>query len=222
MLDAAVPGPVFTSPTPDAVLAGVRAADGGSGVLLVVKNYTGDVLNFEVAAELAAAEGLAVETVLVADDVAVEDSTFTAGRRGVAGTVVVEKVAGAAAERVPGAFNAYARFDGYAPRPSGAPSGTAGPKVVHFERVEWRTLPDSATAAAAIQQGEVDAWEYPPTDLLPLLPAGHEPTVLQVDDRPEVSVQVLVHGSVSWAKLEQLKQAGAHNLMVLPVEGMLA
>ena len=60
------------------------------------------------------------------------------------------------------------------------------------------------------------------TDLLPLLPAGHEPTILQVDDRPEVSVQVLVHGSVSWAKLEQLKQAGAHNLMVLPVEGMLA
>ena len=72
-------------------------------------------------------------------------------------------------QRVPGSLNAYARFDGYAPRPAGEPSGTAGPKVAHFERVEWRTIPDPATAAAAIQQGEVDCWEYPATDLLPLL-----------------------------------------------------
>ncbi|MBM9467230.1 dihydroxyacetone kinase subunit DhaK [Nakamurella leprariae] len=99
MLDAAVPGPVFTSPTPDAVLAGVQAADGGAGVVLLVKNYTGDVLNFEVAAELAGAEGVPVRTVLIDDDVAVEDSTFTAGRRGIAGAVLVEKIAGAAAER---------------------------------------------------------------------------------------------------------------------------
>jgi peptide/nickel transport system substrate-binding protein len=74
-----------------------------------------------------------------------------------------------AAEQVPGSLNAYARFEGYVPRPSGTPSGTAGPKVVHLDRVEWRTIPDPATAAAAIQTGEVDAWEYPPTDLLPLL-----------------------------------------------------
>ena len=99
MLDAAVPGPVFTSPTPDPILAATQAADGGQGVVHVVKNYTGDVLNFEVAAELAEAEGIAVRTVLVADDVAVEDSTHTAGRRGVAGTLLVEKIAGAAAER---------------------------------------------------------------------------------------------------------------------------
>ena len=99
MLDAAVPGPVFTSPTPDPVLAATQAVDGGAGVLYIVKNYTGDVLNFETAADLAEAEGITVASVLVDDDVAVKDSLYTAGRRGVAGTVVVEKTAGAAAER---------------------------------------------------------------------------------------------------------------------------
>jgi dihydroxyacetone kinase-like protein len=99
MLDAAVPGPVFTAPTPDPILEATRTVDGGAGVLHIVKNYTGDVLNFETAAELALAEDLAVETVVVDDDVAVKDSLYTAGRRGVAGTVLVEKIAGAAAER---------------------------------------------------------------------------------------------------------------------------
>ncbi|MBD8079312.1 dihydroxyacetone kinase subunit DhaK [Cellulosimicrobium arenosum] len=99
MLDAAVPGPVFTSPTPDQVLPAILAADGGAGVLTIVKNYTGDVLNFETAVELAEAEDVQVASVLVNDDVAVEDSLYTAGRRGVAGTVCVEKIAGAAAER---------------------------------------------------------------------------------------------------------------------------
>ncbi|WP_026851207.1 dihydroxyacetone kinase subunit DhaK [Glaciibacter superstes] len=99
MLDAAVPGPVFTSPTPDPILAATQAVDGGVGVLHIVKNYTGDVLNFETAADLAAAEGIDVRSVIVDDDVAVKDSLYTAGRRGVAGTVLVEKIAGAAAER---------------------------------------------------------------------------------------------------------------------------
>jgi dihydroxyacetone kinase-like protein len=99
MLDAAVPGPVFTSPTPDPILAATKAVDGGAGVLHIVKNYTGDVLNFETAADLAAADGIDVLSVIVDDDVAVKDSLFTAGRRGVAGTVLVEKIAGAAAER---------------------------------------------------------------------------------------------------------------------------
>jgi dihydroxyacetone kinase-like protein len=99
MLDAAVPGPVFTSPTPDPILEATKAVDGGAGVLHIVKNYTGDVLNFETAADLAAAEGIDVLTVIVDDDVAVKDSLYTAGRRGVAGTVLVEKIAGAAAER---------------------------------------------------------------------------------------------------------------------------
>ncbi|WP_250445573.1 dihydroxyacetone kinase subunit DhaK [Actinotalea sp. C106] len=99
MLDAAVPGAMFTSPTPDSITPATLAVDGGRGVLHVVKNYTGDVLNFETAAELADAEGVEVRTVLVNDDVAVEDSLYTAGRRGVAGTVAVEKIAGAAAER---------------------------------------------------------------------------------------------------------------------------
>ncbi|QCB93997.1 dihydroxyacetone kinase subunit DhaK [Cellulomonas shaoxiangyii] len=99
MLDAAVPGAMFTSPTPDQVAPAVAAADSGAGVLTIVKNYTGDVLNFETAAELAEADGVTVRSVLVDDDVAVENSLYTAGRRGVAGTVAVEKIAGAAAER---------------------------------------------------------------------------------------------------------------------------
>ncbi|GMA28739.1 dihydroxyacetone kinase subunit DhaK [Arenivirga flava] len=99
MLDAAVPGPVFTSPTPDPIVAATKAADGGAGVLHIVKNYTGDVLNFETAADLALAEGIEVRAVVTDDDVAVRDSLYTAGRRGVAGTVLVERIAGAAAER---------------------------------------------------------------------------------------------------------------------------
>jgi phosphoenolpyruvate---glycerone phosphotransferase subunit DhaK len=98
MLDAACPGEVFTSPVPDQVLAATKAVDGGAGVVHIVKNYTGDVMNFQMAAELAADEGLTVESVLVDDDVAVEDSTWTAGRRGTGATLIVEKVAGALAE----------------------------------------------------------------------------------------------------------------------------
>ena len=98
MLDAACPGAVFTSPTPDQMLEATKAVDGGAGVLHIVKNYTGDVLNFEIAEELAKGEGIEVESVLIDDDVAVQDSTYTAGRRGVGGTVLAEKVAGAAAE----------------------------------------------------------------------------------------------------------------------------
>jgi len=98
MLDGAVAGEVFTSPTPDQVLEGIRAVDGGKGVLLVIKNYTGDVMNFEIAAELAEAEGITVASVIVNDDVAVENSTYTTGRRGIAGTVLVHKIAGALAE----------------------------------------------------------------------------------------------------------------------------
>ncbi|CAL8977427.1 MAG: dihydroxyacetone kinase subunit DhaK [Actinobacteria bacterium] len=99
MLDAAVPGAVFTSPTPDPILDATKAVDGGAGVLHIVKNYTGDVLNFETAAEMAEMEGITVKAIVVNDDVAVENSTWTAGRRGVGGTVLVEKIAGAAAER---------------------------------------------------------------------------------------------------------------------------
>ncbi|MRX44823.1 dihydroxyacetone kinase subunit DhaK [Agromyces kandeliae] len=99
MLDAAVPGAVFTSPTPDPILAATKAVDGGKGVLHIVKNYTGDVLNFETAADLAAADDIEVRAVVTNDDVAVKDSLYTAGRRGVGGTVLVEKIAGAAADR---------------------------------------------------------------------------------------------------------------------------
>ena len=99
MLDAAVPGAVFTSPTPDQIIPATVAVDSGAGVVHIVKNYTGDVLNFETAAEMAQAEGVRVRSVLVNDDVAVEDSLYTAGRRGVGGTVLVEKIAGASAQR---------------------------------------------------------------------------------------------------------------------------
>jgi dihydroxyacetone kinase-like protein len=98
MLDAACPGAVFTSPVPDQMLAATKAVNGGAGVLHIVKNYTGDVMNFDMAAELASAEGIEVKAVVIADDVAVKDSLYTAGRRGVGGTVLAEKIVGAAAE----------------------------------------------------------------------------------------------------------------------------
>jgi len=98
MLDAACAGSVFTSPTPDQMLEATKAVDGGAGVFYVVKNYTGDVLNFEMAGELAEAEGIQTDYVVTNDDVAVEDSTFTSGRRGIAGTLLVHKTCGAAAD----------------------------------------------------------------------------------------------------------------------------
>ncbi len=98
MLDAACPGAVFTSPTPDQMLAATKKVDSGKGTLHIVKNYTGDVMNFELAAELARADGLQVEAVVIDDDVAVKDSTWTAGRRGVGATILAEKICGAAAE----------------------------------------------------------------------------------------------------------------------------
>jgi dihydroxyacetone kinase-like protein len=99
MLDAACPGEVFTSPTPDQMFAATKLVDGGAGVLHIVKNYTGDVMNFEMAAEMAAEDaGVKVEAVVTNDDVAVEDSLYTAGRRGVGVTVLLEKLCGAAAE----------------------------------------------------------------------------------------------------------------------------
>jgi len=98
MLDAACPGAVFTSPTPDQVYEAIKAVDGGKGVLLIIKNYTGDVMNFEMAREMAQMEGIEVDEVIVNDDVAVENSTWTQGRRGIAGTVFVHKIAGAKAQ----------------------------------------------------------------------------------------------------------------------------
>jgi dihydroxyacetone kinase-like protein len=98
MLDGACPGEVFTSPTPDQMYECAKAVDSGEGVLFIVKNYTGDVLNFETAAELAHAEGVKVQSILIDDDAAVKDSLWTAGRRGVGTTVLAEKIVGAAAE----------------------------------------------------------------------------------------------------------------------------
>src|SRR5690349_14479192 len=99
MLDAACPGQVFTSPSPDQMEAATSAVDGGAGVLHIVKNYTGDVMNFEMAAELCQARGVQVESVIINDDVAVQDSLYTAGRRGTGTTVLAEKICGAAAAR---------------------------------------------------------------------------------------------------------------------------
>ncbi|WP_019855204.1 dihydroxyacetone kinase subunit DhaK [Actinopolyspora mortivallis] len=132
MLDAAVPGPVFTSPTPDAVRTAVREADGGAGTLLVVKNYTGDVLNFETAAELVRAEDVGVRTVVVRDDVAVRDSTDTAGRRGVGGTVLLEKIAGAAAERGHGLDDCHATAQRVADNVRSMGVALSAPTVPHL------------------------------------------------------------------------------------------
>ena len=98
MLDAAVAGEVFTSPTPDQILEGIKAVKSEKGVLLIIKNYSGDIMNFEMAADLAEMEDIKVEKAVVNDDIAMEDSTYTIGRRGVAGTVLVHKISGAAAE----------------------------------------------------------------------------------------------------------------------------
>lgn len=99
MLSAAVCGPVFTSPTPDQILEAIQKADNGAGVFMIIKNYSGDVMNFDMAKELAEMEDIAVDFIIVDDDIAVEDSTYTAGKRGVAGTVFVHKILGAAAEK---------------------------------------------------------------------------------------------------------------------------
>ncbi len=99
MLDAAIAGAVFTSPTPDQIYEAIKSVDGGAGVLLVIKNYTGDVMNFEMAKDMADMDGIKVESVIVNDDVAVENSTYTAGRRGIAGTIFIHKIAGAKAEQ---------------------------------------------------------------------------------------------------------------------------
>ncbi|MFJ8526451.1 dihydroxyacetone kinase subunit DhaK [Bacillus sp. NPDC094106] len=99
MLDAAVLGEVFTSPTPDQIFEAIKEVENGQGALFIIKNYTGDVMNFDMANELAEMEGITVESVIVNDDVAVENSTFTTGRRGIAGTVFVHKIAGAKAEQ---------------------------------------------------------------------------------------------------------------------------
>src|SRR5699024_853289 len=98
MLSAAVAGQVFTSPTPDQVLEGIKVSDEGQGVFLIIKNYTGDVMNFEMAQDMADMDDISVDFIVVDDDIAVEDSTYTAGKRGIAGTVLVHKILGAAAE----------------------------------------------------------------------------------------------------------------------------
>jgi len=146
MLDAACPGEVFTSPTPDQIVAAAQAVEGGSGVLLIVKNYTGDVLNFQMAAELLADAGIPTETVLIDDDVAVTDSLYTAGRRGVGATVLAEKICGAAATaglslaqvaRIGREVNAQARSMGLALGPctnpqAGQASFTLGEGEIEF------------------------------------------------------------------------------------------
>jgi dihydroxyacetone kinase-like protein len=123
MLDAACPGQIFTSPTPDQIFEASKAVSAGAGVLHVVKNYTGDVMNFDLAAEMLRDEGIAVETVLVDDDVAVENSLYTAGRRGVGLTVLMEKLLGAAAEE--GAALAELKQLGESIRSSGRSMGMA-------------------------------------------------------------------------------------------------
>lgn len=134
MLSAAVCGPVFTSPTPDQVLEAIQVADQGAGVLLIIKNYSGDVMNFEMAQELAEMEDIQVATIIVDDDIAVEDSTYTAGKRGVAGTVLVHKILGAAADQGASLSEIKALADGIVPNIKTlgvALSGATAPEVGH-------------------------------------------------------------------------------------------
>ena len=145
MLDAACPGQIFTSPTPDQIFEASKAVNGGAGVLHVVKNYTGDVMNFELAAEMLRDEGIKIESVLVDDDVAVENSLYTAGRRGVGLTVLMEKLLGAAAEQ--GATLAELKQLGELIRASGRSMGMA---------LTPCTVPQAGKASFALAEDEIE------------------------------------------------------------------
>ena len=167
MLDAACPGAVFTSPVPDQMLAATKAVDGGAGVLHIVKNYTGDVMNFEMAAELAQAEGIEVDSVVIDDDVAVKDSLYTAGRRGVGVTVLAEKIVrrggrGAAppcrgeaisAEKV----NAQGRSMGMALTSCTVPQPASPPSIC--PKTRWRSASASTASRAAARMKVASAAE---------------------------------------------------------------
>ena len=146
MLDAACPGEVFTSPTPDQMLEATKAVDGGAGVLHIVKNYTGDVLNFEMAADLAAAEGIEVEAVVTNDDVAVKDCLYTAGRRGVGGTVIAEKICGAAAEE----------RRSRSPRSPRSPHGSTARAAAWASRSRRASRPAPASRASTCAEDEIE------------------------------------------------------------------
>jgi dihydroxyacetone kinase-like protein len=157
MLDAACPGQVFTSPTPDQIVEASRAVNGGAGILHIVKNYTGDVMNFELAAEMLRAEGIAVETVVVDDDVAIENSRYTAGRRGVGLTVLMEKLLGAAAEQ--GATLADLKRLGDSIRASGRSMGMAlTPCIVPQNGKPSFTLEDDEMELGIGIHGEPGRW----------------------------------------------------------------
>ncbi len=158
MLSAACPGEVFTSPVPDQMVRAAAAVDSGAGVLFIVKNYTGDVLNFDMAAELAEDEGIQVAKVLVNDDVAVTDSLYTAGRRGTGATLFVEKIAGAAAdegqplERVRGRRPAGQRelpqFRRRARAPAPRPPRAARPSICRPASWSWASASTASPAGS--------------------------------------------------------------------------
>lgn len=156
MLDAACPGAVFTSPTPDQMLEATKAVNGGAGVLHIVKNYTGDIMNFEMAAELAQAEGIDIESVVIDDDVAVQDSLYTAGRRGVGTTVLVEKSAArqpkkaARWQRSPScAARSTTGAAAWAWRSLPAPFPTSASPLSTCQRTKWKSASASTASPAA-------------------------------------------------------------------------
>jgi dihydroxyacetone kinase-like protein len=213
LLDAACPGEVFASPSASQVAAAVRACDSGAGVLLIVKNYTGDVLNFRLAAQLVAADGIRTETVLVADDVAVDGSTATIGRRGVAGTVLVEKICGAAAE-------AGADLDALAVLGRRVAAST----VSMGAAVSGVTLPAGGDPAIALESGQMevgvgihgepgrDRRDAEPADAVV---AGLLDAVL--DDLPDGDSELLVFTN-NLGGLPALELYAAHHLAVTALE----
>ncbi|MDQ1631527.1 MAG: phosphoenolpyruvate---glycerone phosphotransferase subunit DhaK [Frankiaceae bacterium] len=213
LLDAACPGEVFASPSASQVAAAIRACDSGGGVLLIVKNYTGDVLNFRLAAQLVAADGIRTETVLVADDVAVDGSTATIGRRGVAGTVLVEKICGAAAE-------AGADLDALAV----LGRRVAATTVSMGAAVSGVTLPAGGDPATALEPGQMevgvgihgepgrDRRDAEPADAVV---AGLLDAVL--DDLPDGDGELLVFTN-NLGGLPALELYAAHHLAVAALE----
>ena len=195
MLDAACVGEIFTSPVPLQILAATREVDTGSGVLYIVKNYTGDVMNFEMAAELAAAEGIQTATVLVDDDVAVEDSLYTAGRRGVGLTLMVEKILGAAAAE--------------------------GADLAHLVALGERTVASGASMGVALTSCIVPSAGVPTFDLGPReIEVGvgihGEPGRRRAPHAPAAEIARLLVEPV----LQAIPEVGAGSQMIILVNGL--
>ncbi|TDW24301.1 dihydroxyacetone kinase subunit DhaK [Kribbella kalugense] len=200
MLAAAVPGPVFTSPGPNQITAAARSVDSGAGVLFLVKNYTGDIMNFEAAAEDLAAEGIRSATVVIRDDVAIADTEATAGRRGVAGVVFVEKMAGAAAARGNSLDLVAAVAQAAADRVRTIGVALAAGSLFHSPEPTFDLTEGELEVGIGIH-GEPGRWRGPLVPSRELVETMLDAVLAEIDDNKQVLVLVNGMGSTSLAEL---------------------